>query len=445
MTTAARRSDLLPTPPMVPGLPLIGSMLDWQRDHAGFFRNAYERFGPIYSVRLGPQRGVVLVGPRYHEFFYKEVDNRLSVPELYRFVVPMFGEVALAATDTDTRRRHVGLLQSAFQGRRLTHYTGQAADETHRWLDSLGDGGQFDLWDSLESLVMRIAATTLLGPEVRARIDDFRPLLADLARGMDFVLPPNLPLPKFIRRDRARRQLIEMIQPVLAERRRRTDGPGDFLQTLVGDAQVRAEGDATLVGLSLMTLFTGYITTCAQLAWALILLLRHPDHRESVVAEVDAARGIDGLVPPETRLPRLEWALKEAIRLRPVMSHYARHNRTDMELDGYRLPAGWLTILCPAVAHRLPEYFTDPDHYDPGRFAPDRAEDRRHPYAMIGFSGGFYRCPGSAFGMNEMRVVVAALLARFHLEAPAAEPRPSFDMGVTRPASPCIIGYRTRR
>ncbi|GAB3153969.1 cytochrome P450 [Micromonospora sonneratiae] len=459
MTAAPRDVDILPTPPMLPGLSQTSSMLEWQQDHAGFFQRAYEQLGPVFGVQLGPQQGTVLVGPRYHEFFFKEVDNRLSVPEQYRFVVPMFGEVALAATDTATRRRHVALMQSAFQGRRLSRYTEQAADETEQWLDSLGANGRFDLWNALEGLAMRIAASTLLGPEVRARIDDFRPLLADLARGMDFVLPPDLPLPKFVRRDRARRLLTEMIQPVLAERRRRSDTSPDFLQTLIDDPGVGDEGDDVLVGMALMTIFTGYITTCAQLAWALVLLLQHPAYLESVIAEVDAARtpaapgsppastrpAVGGdRVPPDARLPRLEWALKEAIRLRPVMSHYARYNRTDIELDGYRLPAGWLTMLCPSVAHRLPELFTDPDRYDPERFSPGRAEDRRHPYALIGFSGGFYRCPGSAFGMNEMRVVIASLLARFDLVAPAVEPLPSFDMGVTRPTSPCIIEYRTR-
>lgn len=436
--------EALPIPPMVRGLPLVGSLLEWRRDHAGFFQRAYERYGRMFSVRLGPQRGVVLVGPEYHDFFFKEVDKRLSVPELYRFVVPMFGEVALAARDMATRRRHVSLLHSAFQGGRLSSYTRLAAEEAHDWMIGLGESGRFELWQELEGLVMRIAARALLGPEVRARIDEFRPLLADLARGMEFVLPPNLPLPRFIRRDRARQRLTEMISPVLAERRRRADGPSDFLQTLVRDPDVGGESDERLVGMSLMTLFTGYLTTCAQMAWALVLLLHHRDYLATVIAEIDAVRDGAGRVPVEARLPRLEWALKEAIRLRPVMSHYARYNRTDIELDGYRLPAGWLTILCPAVSHRLPDVFTDPDRYDPERFAPGRAEDRRHPYALIGFSGGFYRCPGSAFGMNEMRTVIAGLLARFDLTHPAAEPGPAFDMGVTRPASPYVIGYRLR-
>lgn len=415
---------------MLPGLPLAGNLLDFRREHAGLFDRGYRRYGRIFGVRLGPQRGVVLIGPEHHRFFFHAVDGLLSVPELYRFVIPMFGEVVMAAPNRDTRRQQVALMQSAFQGRRLDAYAQTMADEVGAWLGGLGRAGTFDLWEACESLSMNIAASTLMGPEVRDRIADFRPLLTDLARGMEFILPPNLPLRRFRRRDRARRLLTEMVEPILARRRAAPGGRVDFLQTLVDDPALRT--DATLVGMALCTIFTGYITTAAQMAWALVLLLQNRDYLESVVDEL-----------PCERAPRLDWALKEAVRLRPVMSHYARTNAQDYERGGYKIPKGWLTMLCPAVAHRLPEVFENPDAYDPERFGPGREEDRR-AYAMIGFSGGFYRCPGSGFGMAEMRVALGMLLARYRLELVDADPPAAFDLGVTRPRSPCRVRYAVR-
>jgi sterol 14-demethylase len=440
---AARR---LRKPPMLKGLPLVGNLPDFLKHQDAMFHRGYAEHGPIFGVRIGPQRGVALVGPRYSEMFFREVDNKLSIPELYKFVIPMFGEVIMSARDGETRRRHVRLLQSAFQGRRLSRYMDDMRAETTAWLDSLGDSGEFEVWSALEPLSMRVAATALMGPEVRARIDEFRPLLVDLARGMEFVLPPNLPLPKFRRRDRARRLLTEMIRPVLAERRAHPGRDHDFLQTLVDDPSLRSaegEDDAALVGMALGTIFTGYITTAAQMSWALVKLLEHPGYARTVVTEIDTARA-SGEPTWRTRLSRLDWAVREAVRLRPVMSHYARLNTVDYEVDGYLLPKGWLTIICPSVAHRLPEVFTDPEAYDPERFSPERAEDHRHPYAMIGFSGGFYRCPGSAFGMGEMNVVIGMLLERFDLALATPSPATDFDLGIIRPAPPCVIRYRRR-
>jgi sterol 14-demethylase len=438
----------LPTPPKMHGLPLLGNLLEFKRSNVAVFQRAYEELGPVFGIRLGPQMGVVLVGPKYHELFFKEVDARLSVPELYRFVVPMFGEVALAVRDRERRIRHVSLLQSAFQGGRLRQYVGVMRDETAAWLDSLGNAGTFELWTSVESLSLNIAATSLMGAEVRRNINRFRPLLTDLARGMEFILPPNLPLPRFRRRDRARRQLTELIRPILVKRRATPHGRPDFLQTLVDDPALGdADTDETLVGMALCTIFTGYITTAAAMAWALVLLLQHPRYLSTVVEELDAERAAstDEDFPARARLPRLEWALQEAQRLRPVMSHYARYTAEDLQVDGYRIPRGWLTMLCPAVAHRLPEVFTDPERYDPERFSPPRAEDRRHPHAMIPFGGGFYRCPGSAFGTNEIKMSISMLLDRYRLELITRDPQPVFDLGVTRPQAPTSVRYTARR
>ncbi|MCA1587964.1 MAG: cytochrome P450 [Chloroflexi bacterium] len=420
------------TPPMVRGLPVLGSLLEWRRDHVGVYHRAYRRFGPVFGIQLGPQKGVVLIGPRYHEFYFQEVDRKLSVPELYKFVVPMFGDVLLAATDEGRRRRHVALLRSAFQGGRLAHYQDHMVAEVENWLDGLGDKGTFELWDQVEPLVMRIAAAALMGPEIRARVDEFRPLLVDLARGMDFVLPPNLPLPKFIRRDRARRRLTEMLRPVLAERGRNPGGAADFLQVLVDDAELRAEGDEVQIGMALCTIFTGYLTTAAQASWTLVQLLRDREYLDSVVADL-----------PDTT--RLDWAFKESVRLRPVMGHYARTNAEDFELDGFRMRRGWMTMLCPGVAHRLPDVFAEPDRYDPERFGPERAEDKRTPHGLIGFSGGFYRCPGQAFGANEVRILLGSLLSRYELQPLPAEPPMDVELGITRPRSPCLVHYQRRR
>ena len=420
---------------------MIGSLPGFLRHHTDVFQRAYDAHGPVFGIRLGPQRGVMLIGPRYHEFYFKEVDNILAVPQLYEFVIPMFGEVLLAVKDTTVRRRQIAVMQSAFQGRQLAAYTEVMKQETACWMDSLEDAGEFDVWSAMEALSMKVAAGALLGAEVRSRIGEFAPLLRDLARGMEFVLPPNLPLPKFRRRDRARARLEEMISPVLADRRKPARRRHDFLQTLVDNPEI-GEDDELLIGMALCTLFTGYITTAAQMSWTMVQLLQHQDYLSFVVAEID--RASETSRGPQRRLDRLEWAIKESQRLHPAMSHYARYNTEDYELDGYVIPRGWLTMLCPAVAHRLPDIFADPQRYDPHRFAPGRAEDKRHPHAMIGFGGGYYRCPGAAFGNSEIKTVLATLLAHFHLSLVAPGPRAAFDMGVIRPGSPCQVRYLRR-
>lgn len=437
------------SPPALRGLPLLGNLLEYRRDHLEVFWRAYRTLGPIFSIRLGPQRAVVLIGPENHRFFFSQVDKILSLPEVYRFVVPMFGKVLNAADDEAVRRKQLALLHSAFQGQRMRGHIGVMAQESSAWLEGLGRGGTFEIFETFAALGMNIAASAFMGQEIRRRMADFLPLYEALARGMDFVLPPHLPLPRFRRRDRARRELNEMIRPVIAERQAHPERYDDFLQTIIAGrySEDGVEADETIVGLALMTVFTAYITTAAQSAWSLVQLLQHPDYLAEVLDEQEEVLGGDAAnVSAETlgRMERLEWALKETQRMHPVMSHYARYNAQAYEWQGYHMPKGWLTFVCPAVSHRLPEVFSRPDSYDPRRFAPERAEDQRRPYSLIGFGAGLYRCPGAAFGTNEMKCILSLLLQRFELELLDGAPRRDFEMGVIRPRPPCRVRYRRR-
>ena len=183
-----------------------------------------------------------------------------------------------------------------------------------------------------------------------------------------------------------------------------------------------------------MTVFTAYITTAAQTCWCLIQLLQHPGYLAKVLEEQWHVSAVDSAdVTAETlgRLNGLELALKETQRMHPVMSHYARFNAKPYRIGGYEVPQGWLTMVCPAVAHRLPDVFSNPDSYDPARFGPARAEDRKHPYGLIGFGAGFYRCPGATFGMNEMKCILSMLMQRYTLELLMPTPQRDYEMGVT--------------
>jgi len=437
-------------PPALPGLPFLGNLLEYRRDHVEVFWRAYKALGPIFSIRLGPQRAVVLIGPENHRFFYSQVDRLLSLPEVYSFVVPMFGPVLNAAKEEAVRKKHLALLHSAFQGKKMDGHVQVMARETSAWLDTLGDAGTFELYDAFAALGMNIAASAFMGHEIRQRMSEFLPLYEDLAKGMEFVLPPNLPLPRFRRRDRARRQLSEMIRPIIAERQAHPERYDDFLQTITEGKYLDEgqEADETIVGLALMTVFTAYITTAAQTCWSLLHLLQHPNYLTLVQDEQDEVLGHQ----PENitaeslgQLEKLEWALKESQRLQPVMSHYARYNTQAYELGGYFIPRGWLTMICPAVAHRLPGVFSQPDIFDPARFSPARAEDRKYSYSLIGFSAGAYRCPGAGFGTNEMKCIVSMLLQRYKLELVESHPGRNYENGVIRPHPPCRVSYTRRK
>jgi sterol 14-demethylase len=228
------------TPPPMPGLPLIGHLLDFYRDRGDLLRRGYEQLGPVFALRLGPKLAAVLIGPEHSDLFFAETDGKLSMQEAYKFLVPMFGEAVGFAGGPEVYRAQRPIYLELFKGRHMPGYVQVMSEEVRAWLDSLGDSGEFELVSTFERLTQHVAAHAFLGSEFRRRIgDSFWELLRDLIAGLDPVLPPGLPLPRFLRRDRARRKLHLMMSELIAERRAQPgahqDSFQDFLQAKFSD------------------------------------------------------------------------------------------------------------------------------------------------------------------------------------------------------------------
>jgi sterol 14alpha-demethylase len=108
------RGALLSTPPALPGLPILGHALEFRRDPAQLFRDGYRQLGPIFSIRLGPQHAAVVLGPESNRFFFTETDRFLSMREVYRFLVPMFGEEFLFQASEEGYHEQRAILLPAF-------------------------------------------------------------------------------------------------------------------------------------------------------------------------------------------------------------------------------------------------------------------------------------------------------------------------------------------
>jgi sterol 14-demethylase len=197
----------------------------------------------------------------------------------------------------------------------------------------------------------------------------------------------------------------------------------------------------------LFLVFSASESTPLQASWSLIQLLQHSSYLATVLDEqmVVLGQSPDNINLDTLRqLNRLQWALTETERLRPMTTMLWRETLEPYDLGGYHVPQGWITIISPAISQRLSDVFPSPDSYDPERFSPPRAEDRKNAHALADFGGGTHRCPGHAFAHNLMKVVFSMLLQRYTLSLVNPDPKPDFSSTITRPESPCLIRYRRR-
>jgi sterol 14-demethylase len=408
----------------------------------------YEELGHIFTVKLGPQNVAVIMGPEYHRPFFMETDKKLNIGTSYKFLRATFGEVFFIAGHDEYLRQKPFITQ-AFRREKMAHYIQVMNDEVQKWLDSLGDEGEFEVMETMANLAKNVAGNALMGERFQAEIGpEFWGLYDHLGRALDPILPPNLPLPKFIRRDRAKARMAEILKPIIDERRANPERYDDFLQDFVNaryaDTNEPIE-DSLLLNLMLGLMFAGHETTAGQAAWNILLLLQHPDFLALVQEEIERllpyGQPLDGKAIHG--LTHMGYAVQEVERLRPSAGMLMRDVDEEIEVGGYRIPAGWKIQLATEVAHRLPEVFEEPDYYDPLRYAPGREEDKADRFTLVGFGGGAHKCTGMNFANNEITVITALLLQQFELELATQHPHVVRGMGANK-ASPTMIRYRRR-
>jgi cytochrome P450 len=106
-----------------------------------------------------------------------------------------------------------------------------------------------------------------------------------------------------------------------------------------------------------------------------------------------------------------------------------RQTVRDTELMGFHIPADTAVMTWPSLNHRLPELWTDPEKFDPSRFAEPRNEHKTHRYAFAPFGGGAHKCIGMVFGQLEIKTVMHRLLRKYRLELVDPGYRPHYDHG----------------
>lgn len=437
-----------PTPPTVSGaLPLLGHALEFNRDRRSLLQRGYDEHGPVFALKLGPQPVAVLVGPEYQEVFFTETDANLNISSAYDFLRAAFGRVLFIAPHEEYLRQRP-IVTQAFRRNKMVHYLSVMDQQVGRWLDELDDQGELELTGAVNELVQQVAGHALMGDRFQQQVGrEFWQLYEVLSQSLDPVIPPHWPLPKFIRRDRARDRMKAILRPLIDARRRDPGSYDDFLQDFVDHPYPDGTPveDDVLVGLMLALMFAGHETTAGQAAWTVIEILRHPEYKALVLDEVERHVPLDEEIDHRVlrELQHIAWAVQEIERMHPSADVLLRGVDEPLDVGEYRLPAGWRVQVATEIAHRLPELWTDPDRFDPLRFAPGREEHKQHRFSLIGFGGGMHKCTGMNFANSEMMVLTARLLQRYQLELLDTSPHTERGLGANHP-SPTRLRYRRR-
>ena len=406
----------------LPPGPTEGFDLGGSEESLALMRECFTRYGDIYRI-FAPARGVynyVINHPRDIKTVLLSNHRNYTKGEGMDRVKILLGN-GIMTSEGDFWRRQRRMMQPSFHRRVLDRFSRLIYDVNEkfadRWAAKAAQGEAINLTDDVSELTLEIVlhsifSTDLTRLERETGGNPFELVAKETNRDLKFAF-------RF-------RSLAKLVSELIERRRREPDEERfDFLEMLI-DARDR-ENDAPMTNKEMidevMTLIVaGHETTASALTWTWYLASQHPETVAALEAEADLVSsdlplGLDAA----ESLSYTHKVIQEALRLYPPGWLFTRRTIAADELGGFPIGPRTDVFICPYLLHRHPEFWPEPETFNPERFAGADAEER-HKFAYIPFSVGPRHCIGENLAVFEMLGHMRAMTRRFRLTRASNEP-----------------------
>jgi cytochrome P450 len=407
-------------------LAIIGQMLPglFPFDPLEFNLNNARQFGDVAYYHVGPLKVYQLNHPDLARQILVEQPEKFHKPQLVKRAFGPFAGNGLLTSDGALWRQQRKLMQPAFHHRHVASYADVMISHTTAMLEAFQDGEVREITKEMMTLTLGVVVKSLFGSDITRDADDIGALMtavldaANQRLNSAWQVPDWVPTRRNLREKRALAKLDAVIQDLIRARRASSEARSDLLSILL-----TAVDEDSGVGMSdrqlrdeMMTLFlAGHETTANALTWTWYLLSRCPDVEARLVEELERVlAGRTPTVADMQSLPYTEMVVRESMRLYPPAPGFTREPIEDVNIGGWDVPKGSLVSVITYALHRDPRFFSNPETFDPDRFAAGW-EDRIPRYAYLPFGGGPRVCIGNGFAMMEARLILATVAQRYKL------------------------------
>ncbi|MGB7437995.1 MAG: cytochrome P450 [Candidatus Acidiferrum sp.] len=398
-----------------------------------FMSRVAREYGDIVCLRFLHFRTYLLFHPDQIEDVIVNSARKFIKGRVLRANRHLFGN-GLLTSEGEFWLRQRRMMQPAFHRNRIANYAGTMAGCATRLAESWRPGQQIDLHDAMMRLTLQIVGKTLF----HADVERDAPLVGEnlqvlLEHTFDFrrllITPHWLPTRRNLKAQRAVRNLTQIIDHIIQQRRNSNEDTGDLLSLLI-HAQDEDGSRMTTQQLrdEALTLFlAGHETTASTLSWTWWLLVQNSRVEEKLHAELDSV--LNGRTPTLEDLPRLPYVshiISESLRLYPPAWAMARLAIEDHALGDYPVSKGTGIAAVTWVVHRDPRWYEKPEQFLPERWDSDLLK-KIPRFAYFPFGYGPRQCIGNSFALMEAALVLATIAQHFrftlvpgHLVVPLA-------------------------
>ncbi|KAL8281305.1 hypothetical protein RQP46_006339 [Phenoliferia psychrophenolica] len=352
---------------------------------------------------------------------------------------------------------------------RLVSTLGHLLDDTKAQLDKLGSEGITNPFDSIYLLVFQLTMRVVGCREISedpVLLEQVLHLFEDVESSSTptAILFPWFPSPAKIKRTVSATKLYLILQKILDDRKRENRTEDDPLQALIDAGDSPREILEFVIG----ALFAGQLNSGINACYILCYLSLSPEWVSRCRAEITQVAATHATNPAasledqikdipieawESDFPILDLCLKDSIRLHLQGAALRRNisGRPD-KLGDEVIDDGSILAYHLADIHMDPNVYAEPEKWDPSRYLPDRAEDKKVPFGWVGWGISRHPCLGMRFAKLESNMILAYFVAKFDFQLTDAGGKalaslPPLDENAhsaVKPTTPVFLKYTQR-
>ncbi|XP_067412728.1 cytochrome P450 2A13-like [Emydura macquarii macquarii] len=450
---------------MPPGpipLPLIGNLLQLDiSDMRKSLMKISERYGPVYTIHLGPRRVVVLCGYQtVKEALLDQAEDFGGRGEQATFSWLFQGYGVIFSNGErakQLRRFSITTLRNFGVGKRSIEE--RILEEAHFLLEALRStkGLPFDPTYFLSRSVSNVISSVVFGDRFDYEDKEFLSLLYMMTESFHFTCTAwgqlyemfsdtmcYLPGPqraafkqlvgleKFI--ERKVKANLETLDP---------NSPRDFIDSFLVRMQQEKQNPSSefylknIVMTALNIFFAGTETVSTTLRYGFLILLKYPEIEAKIHEEIDQVIGRNRAPNMEDRIrmPYTDAVIHEFQRFCDIIPMgVARRVTRDTQFQGYTIPKGTEVYPVLGSVHYDPTQFSSPDTFDPRHFLDDNGQFKKSE-AFVPFCIGKRYCFGEMLARMELFLFLTSILQNFRFQSPI-DPK---DIDI----SPKLVGFAT--
>ncbi|TNF34617.1 MAG: cytochrome P450, partial [Gammaproteobacteria bacterium] len=324
-------------------------------------------------------------------------------------------------SDFDDHRPIRRMFQTAFKNSSMRNYMDILNPVIANRLEQFDQQKDVVFFPNIKQTLLDIASKVFIGlddlssKEASTLVKSF----IDSSEGLLALIRKEIPGGKFKRGRDGIRYQHAFFRELIQERRGKQGT--DTLTYLCNERDENGNlfPDDDIIKQAAFLLFAAHDTTTSTLCHMVMYTGKYKNWQERLRREAQALEkpmlAYDDL---ESRTDT-DLVFHEALRLHPSVPMMARRTINECMLGGYTIPANTIIWVAPTYNHRMPEYWTNPDEFDPERFTPERAEHKNHSFCFMPFGGGAHKCIGMHFAGMIVKTFLHQMLLAYEWQVPA--------------------------